>query len=401
MCLFEGNQAFSFKLTGSEVSFFLIFLRGIIGFLCLFSSSSALMRKRMRKTIGFLVLFLFLYFSSSDPLFFYIFFELSILPAFFLIFSWGKTPERIGALSYIIVYTLIGSFPLLFSLLLRIEQIGKIQGILNFSVVSKKRSLECSFFILAFLIKLPLFGLHSWLPKAHVEAPTVGSMILAALLLKLGGFGLYRLALYKSFHPPQVTLILLGWIVSSIFLVSFLCFRIPDMKSVIAFSSVSHMLLVAFRWFWFSTKGLVYSLLLRVSHGFVRSGLFLLVGRLYEISGSRKVLLNTKFHHYVSLLNIFFFCLICANCSAPPRLSLFAEIVLCSHLVLKIGVRHLSIFLFVLLSGLYCLFLYRKCFHGKARFKVSIPCEENSVSLRLFSHRVFTFFFIFFLFCLI
>lgn len=316
-----------------------------------------------KKELWVLLLRLIIFFSSKNIIRFYIFFELSIFPAFYMIFKYGKKPERIRALKAIIIYTIVGSFPLIFVFLKNFD----LKFVEKFLLVQKKIfliNLETIiiFFVLAFFIKLPLFGFHNWLPKAHVEAPTAGSMILAALLLKMGSFGLYRFSFGKI--KDWVSNIISSWILVCLIVVRLMCFLISDLKVLIAYSSVNHMLLVGFRWIFLRKKSLFYSLILRLSHGFIRRGLFLLVGKIYKKTNSRKIFFNQRINKMFSLIKVFWFLLLVLNCSTPPSLSIFSEIVLFRHLNEKMF-RVLRIIFFVFFSGLYCIFLYIKTFHGK------------------------------------
>lgn len=396
-CFFSILRLKNFSLYSSfwiidNISLFLIFLKRLIIFFCYILNK--------KKMILLLLRSLKLFFIRKKIVFFYIFFELSIIPAFFLIFSQGNNPERIRALYYLIVYTIIGSFPLIFFLLQNLKSLKEIINFFwKFSFFACKKTSEVVIFFLvfSFFIKLPLFGLHRWLPKAHVEAPTPGSMILAALLLKMGSYGLYRLCL--SPLSMKFNSILIGWILFSLFIVSFICFRISDMKMLIAFSSINHMLAVAFRWILFSNQNLYFSVLLRVSHGFIRSGLFLLVGLFYNRTHSRKIFFKSSIQRIFSLTTLFWFVLIAANCSAPTALSLFSEIYIFGHLVEKMF-SYFSIFFFVFFSGLYCIYLYMITFHGDYSFTQRNKSSLQINNLLSLIHSCYRFLLVFFLFSL-
>lgn len=315
---------------------------------------------------------LLIFFFTKNLIFLYIFFELSIIPAFFLIFKKGKNPERINALAFLLIYTIIGSVPLIFCFLFKYKKFSKIQKIFLFSknviIWNNLKNFFGFFLIFSFLIKLPLFGFHKWLPKAHVEAPTTGSMILAALLLKMGSFGLYRFKISRVLN--KFSKVLAGWILFSLIFVRGICFLISDLKMLIAFSSINHMLLVAFRWTYLSFKRLKFSVLLRVSHGFIRRGLFLIIGFLYKNSRSRKAFFKKGLKILFSIVSFMFFFLLMLKCSAPTSLSLFSEIFLFRHLENKIF-SYFRVIFFVFFSGLYCIYLYMLSFHGKIDKKFS------------------------------
>lgn len=373
------------------INLFLIFLTAIIIFFCFVVKT--------KKAILVLITRLKLFFIRKKIVLFYIFFEFSIIPAFYLIFSQGNKPERIKALYFLIVYTILGSFPLIFFLLQNIKIFKKFFILfLKFSVLRiNLRFVSVFFLVFAFFIKLPLFGLHRWLPKAHVEAPTAGSMILAALLLKMGSFGLYRLYLRPLVR--KFKRVLIAWLLICLIIVGFICFRISDIKMLIAFSSINHMLVVAFRWVLFSFQKLYFSVLLRVSHGFIRRGLFLIVGSMYQKSSSRNIFFKTRVNKRLSLSALFWFALIAANCSAPTSISLFSEIYIFGHMRKNIF-SLIRIFFFVFFSGLYCIYLYMISFHGDYNSRVKKTFYKSHFNLIRLLHICFCFFLVFFIFLL-
>nr|QLI42490.1 NADH dehydrogenase subunit 4 [Trogoderma variabile] len=314
-------------------------------------------------SVLFLLFSLFCVFCSLNVFYFYLFFEISLVPLLFLIVGWGAQPERIQAGFYLMFYTLFASLPMMISLFY-----------LYFCVNSLDFYFFCfdfdSFFMFicmnfVFFIKAPMFLVHLWLPKAHVEAPISGSMVLAGVMLKLGGYGMMRffvlfmsVGIYISWFFVVVSL--LGG-----FLVALICMRQSDMKSLIAYSSVSHMSLVLAGIFTFSYLGFCGSFVMMIAHGLCSSGLFCLANISYERIGSRSIYLNKGLLNLMPSMSLWWFLFCACNMAAPPSLNLLGEILLISSLVswsiFNIGFLSLVSFF----GAAYSLYLYSYTQHGK------------------------------------
>lgn len=189
-----------------------------------------------------LLLSLVLTFSSMNLFVFYLFFEIRLVPTLILILGWGYQPERIQAGLYIFFYTLFGSLPMIVAIFYMYEKFGSLDFFFLNDSIDSFFLYICTIFV--FLVKIPIFFVHLWLPKAHVEAPVSGSMILAGVMLKLGGYGFLRLIIVfmgigVDFNFVFILVSLFGG-----FVVSLICLRQRDIKSLVAYSSVSHMGLV-------------------------------------------------------------------------------------------------------------------------------------------------------------
>nr|WOE99554.1 NADH dehydrogenase subunit 4 [Certhia americana] len=289
-------------------------------------------RKRIFTTTILLAqLFILLAFSASELLLFYIAFEATLIPTLILITRWGSQPERLNAGIYLLFYTLASSLPLLIAILHLQNQTGTLffpilklsQPTMTASWTGLASSLAL---LLAFMVKAPLYGLHLWLPKAHVEAPIAGSMLLAALLLKLGGYGIMRVTVLvntslNNLHYPFITLALWGALMTSA-----ICLRQLDLKSLIAYSSVSHMGLVVAATMIQTQWAFSGAMILMIAHGLTSSMLFCLANTNYERTHSRILLLTRGLQPLLPLMATWWLLANLTNMALPPTINLMAEL---------------------------------------------------------------------------
>nr|YP_010950042.1 NADH dehydrogenase subunit 4 [Bathyagonus infraspinatus]WMI35946.1 NADH dehydrogenase subunit 4 [Bathyagonus infraspinatus] len=284
-----------------------------------------------------LQIFLIMAFGATEIVMFYIMFEATLIPTLILITRWGNQTERLNAGIYFLFYTLAGSLPLLVALLL----LQNSAGTLSLLTIQYSNPVELSSYahklwwagcLLAFLVKMPLYGVHLWLPKAHVEAPVAGSMILAAVLLKLGGYGMMRMVvmlepLTKELSYPFIIFALWGVIMTGS-----ICLRQTDLKSLIAYSSVSHMGLVVGGILIQTPWGFSGALILMIAHGLASSALFCLANTNYERTHSRTMLLARGLQMILPLMTAWWFIASLANLALPPLPNLMGELMIITSL---------------------------------------------------------------------
>nr|ASY97605.1 NADH dehydrogenase subunit 4 [Pyrrhocoris tibialis] len=309
----------------------------------------------------FMLIMLILTFSTTNLLMLYLFFEGSMIPVLFLIFGWGYQPERLVAGLYLLFYTLFASMPLLLSIFYLYYYnstlyIFLLEANFNFYL--------CLGLILAFLVKMPLAFFHFWLPKAHVEAPVSGSMILAGVLLKLGGYGLCRVFNFIWFYMLNYSWF---WVVFSLFgglSLSVLCLCQVDIKSLIAYSSVVHMSMVICGLMSLNYYGFLGALVLMLGHGLCSSGLFALANIIYERSCSRSLFINKGYITILPLISMFWFLFIINNIASPISLNLLGECFLLNSLI---GWDYFNMFFLGFISFFSCcysIYLFSITQHG-------------------------------------
>nr|YP_009743974.1 NADH dehydrogenase subunit 4 [Trogolegnum pseudambulyx]QIE12738.1 NADH dehydrogenase subunit 4 [Trogolegnum pseudambulyx] len=311
-----------------------------------------------------LLILLYLTFSVMNLFLFYLFFEGSLIPTLLLIVGWGYQPERIQAGMYLMFYTLFASLPLLMGVFYLYSEFYSLMiYFLKFFNLNFMMLYFCM--ILAFLVKMPMYFVHLWLPKAHVEAPVSGSMILAGIMLKLGGYGLLRVLIFLQEVNMKLNYI---WLVISLlggFYISLKCFCQVDIKSLIAYSSVSHMSIVIGGIMVMNCWGYFGSYIMMIGHGLCSSGMFCLANINYERLGSRSLLINSGMMNFMPSMSLWWFLLMSSNMSAPPSLNLLGEISLINSLV---GWSWLSMIMLMMISFFsagYSLYLYSYIQHGK------------------------------------
>nr|YP_009332329.1 NADH dehydrogenase subunit 4 [Eudocima phalonia]API67809.1 NADH dehydrogenase subunit 4 [Eudocima phalonia] len=312
----------------------------------------------------FLLIMLYMTFSVMNMFMFYLFFEGSLIPTLMLIIGWGYQPERIKAGMYLLFYTLFVSLPLLMSIFYIFNEMNSVMiYFLKFMNMNIYLLYICM--IMAFLVKMPMYFVHLWLPKAHVEASVSGSMILAGIMLKLGGYGLMRLMIFLQ--EINLKLNYISIVISMVggVYISLKCFCQLDIKSLIAYSSVAHMSMVISGIMIMNYWGFMGSYIMMIGHGLCSSGMFCLANISYERLHSRSLYINKGMMNFMPSMSLWWFLLMSSNMAAPPSLNLMGEISLINSLMSWSWISMIMLMLLSFFSAGYSLYLYSYVQHGK------------------------------------
>ena len=302
-------------------------------------------------------------FSTNSLLFFYVFFEWSLIPIFFIIIGWGYQLERIKSRIYLLIYTLFASLPLLM-IILYLSKINNSMRIIYLPTILflKINNLSQFFLFLGFLVKFPIFFFHQWLPKAHVEAPVGGSIILAGILLKLGGYGIIRILFLLKTVSVFYFIVLFSLFGGRLLRV--MCLINRDIKVLIAYSSVVHISLIISNLFSKNFWRLNGAIIIIVAHGICSSGIFSCANIIYERSHSRRIILNKAKLNLFPIMSIFWFILCIANFGGPFTYNLLGEILLIINLSSIRTIALLLILVISFFSATYRIVLYSNLQQG-------------------------------------
>nr|AQT38630.1 NADH dehydrogenase subunit 4 [Megathymus violae] len=333
-----------------------------------------------------LLLMLYMTFSSMNLFMFYMFFEGSLIPTLLLIMGWGYQPERLQAGMYLLFYTLFVSLPLLLGIFFIFMEMNSMM-IYFLKFYNMNYYMLYFSMLMAFLIKMPMYFFHLWLPKAHVEAPISGSMVLAGVMLKLGGYGLIRVMILLQSISLKLNIL---WVIISLvggLIISLSCLMQVDIKSLIAYSSVGHMGLVIGGIMTMNYWGFMGSYLLMIGHGLCSSGLFCLANISYERLQSRSLMMNKGMINFMPSMSLWWFLLLSSAMAAPPSLNLLGEISLINSMVSWSSMSMIMLMMIMFFSAAYSLYLYSYTQHGKYNISLySFYMGESREFLLLYLH---------------
>ena len=362
----------NFPIGIDGISLFFLLLTTLLIPICLLTSWDSVKLDLKKYLISFLVMEFFLIgvFCVLDLLLFYIFFESVLIPMFLIIGIWGSRERKIRASYFFFLYTLLGSVLMLLSILYIYYQIGTTdyEVLLTFSFSLIEQKIMWFAFFASFATKVPMVPVHLWLPEAHVEAPTAGSVILAGVLLKLGTYGFIRFSF--SIFPEACfyfSPFVYSMSVAGIVYTSLTAIRQSDFKRIIAYTSVAHMNLVMLGLFSFNIIGLEGSILQSLSHGFVASALFLIIGVVYDRHHTRMVKYYGGLVHTMPLYVSIFLFFTMANIGLPGTSSFVGEFLILAGIfktnttIAFLGATGMII------GGCYSLWLFNRISYGNLK----------------------------------
>lgn len=393
------NMKYDLVFGVDGISIYFIIMTNLFMYLCFLNVSY-----KDNKMIFMLIILLFLQwgvlctFTVLDILGFFIFFESTLIPIFLLVLIWGSRSRRIRAGYLISIYTLFGSIFMFFNIIYIYSKLNTTDYQFLFDIIFSKEDqyFMWLFFMIAFAAKIPMFPLHIWLPEAHVEAPTIGSVLLAVLLLKLGTYGFIRFSLCLC---SQGTIFYKSYIeifaICAIIYTSLTAIRQIDLKKIIAYSSVGHMNVVLLGLLSLYIESLEGSIFQMISHGVVSGALFFGVGVLYDRYKIRSLKYFGGFATLYPLLALITLIFFMANISFPGTSSFVGEFLILS------GVFHDSFIitfiasLSMILGAVYTLWTYNRIFFGN--IKIIYIKSFNDLSKKEFYLFLLLLLFLFFM----
>lgn len=386
--LFKNNPPIilDYFIALDGLNIWLIWLTSLLVFLCSLYLLDSIKLHSFIAQLGWIYLLAFAsfqFFCVPNYLWMYIYFELSLLPIFILIVFWGSNRRKIHAAYQMVLFTFIGSMFLLVGIFMLFIKIRSFNCFDIFFVTQSptlsnvfsnfEKKIIWVFLFLGFAVKTPLYPFHIWLPEAHSEAPTTGSVMLAGVLLKMGTYGFLRfvMPLFPSVLETFKTLIF-TMCLSGVLLSSLAALAQIDIKKIIAYSSIGHMGLVIIGIYNLNMNGLLGASYMMLSHGLVSSALFFSIGLLYKIYGTRSIIYYNSIAHFMPRFSMCFFFFSLANMSFPGTAGFPGELLIFASMMESNFFIAILLGVGSILGGVYSIWLLTRVLYGQISPKISI-----------------------------
>ena len=375
---------FEWALGIDGIALMLIMLSVFLMPLCILASWTAIEKRVPEYMAAFLLMEALMIgvFSAQDLFLFYIFFEAGLIPMYLIIGIWGGA-ERIYASYKFFLYTLLGSVLMLIAMLWMVNQAGTtfIPALMEYDFPAQAQTWLWLAFFASFAVKMPMWPVHTWLPDAHVQAPTAGSVILAGVLLKMGGYGFIRFSLPMFPEASaQLVWIVFGLSMIAVVYTSLVALVQHDMKKLIAYSSVAHMAFVTIGLFTFNRQGIEGAILVMLAHGLVSAALFLCVGVIYDRLHTREIDRYGGLSNNMPYYALFFMFFTMASVGLPGTANFVGEF------LALVGAYEANSWVAavattgIILGAAYMLWLYRRVAFGES--KNADAATMKDISLR-------------------